>query len=248
MSVISESLITPCQGNLPALLVVPDAASPRVIGVNPFLHTALVDIESHVASSGWDQPTRLYALVETAVLLREEPSLMEEFKSLGIERPPAFTPVEQEDLPDMPLDEILQQITWGEQVTGCAIAVERLVLPAEVEVEIPHDSPEMPAYVAAHPLREEIRLVAAVLRNGHRDCALRMRSNDKDEEVLFGEDLAPGLLEALLETFTEYEYEAVDESELTDEERAEVAKQRAEQAEHEHGPGCNHDDDHGHGH
>ena len=80
-----------------------------------------------------------------------------------------------------------------------------------------------------------------------------MRSNDTEEEVLFGEDLAPGLLEALLETFTEYEYEAVDESELTDEERALLAEERAAQADgHEHGPGCNHDepegDDHGHGH
>ncbi len=232
--------------------MVPDVASLRVAAVNPFLHTALVDIESHVASAGWDQPTRLYALVETAVLLREEPSLMEEFKSLGIDRPPAFTPVEQEDLPDMALDEVLAQITWGEQVTGCAIAVERLVLPAEVEVTVPHDSPEMPAYVAAHPLREEIRLVAVVLRNGNRDCALRMRSNDSDEQVLFGEDLAPGLLEALLETFTEYEYEEVDEADLTDEERVLLAEERAAQADHEHGPGCNHDDDkgdgHGHGH
>jgi len=115
-------------------------------------------------------------------------------------------------------------------------------------VTIPHDSPEMPAYVAAHPLREEIRLVAAVLRNGHRDCALRMRSNDKDEEVLFGEDLAPGLLEALLETFSEYEYEQVDEADLTDEERALLAEERAAQAaqddegDHGHGHG------HGHGH
>lgn len=219
--------------------------------MNPFLHTTLVDIESHVAAGGWDQPTRLYALVETATLLREEPSLMAEFQALGIVNPPAFTPVEQEDLPDLPLDEILAQITWGEQVSGCAIAVERLVLPAEVEVTIPHDSPEMPAYVAAHPLREEIRLVAVVLRNGHRDCALRMRSSDSEEEVLFGEELAPGLLEALLETFTEYEYEQVDEADLTDEERELVAKERAAQAEHEHGPGCNHDDeadDHGHGH
>ena len=57
--------------------------------------------------------------------------------------------------------------------------------------------------------------------------------------------------EALLETFTEYEeYEEVDEADLTEEERAYVAEERARQAaEHEHGPGCNHgDDDHGHGH
>jgi hypothetical protein len=222
-----------------------------VAAVNPFLHTALVDIESHVAAGGWDQPTRLYALVETAALLREEPSLIEEFKALGVTNPPAFTPVEQDDLPDLPLDEVLSQITWGPQVAGCAIAVERLVLPAEVEVEIPHDDPQMPSYVANHPLREEIRLVAAVLRNGNGDCALRMRNNDSDEEVLFGSELAPGLLEALLETFTEYEYEAVDEADLTDEERALLAEERALQAaegEHEHGAGCNHGDDHGHGH
>lgn len=205
--------------------------------MNPFLHTALVDIESHVAAAGWDQPIRFYALVETATLLREEPSLMDEFKSLGIESPPAFTPVEQEDFPqDQPLDEVLDAITWGPQVAGCGIAVERLVLPAEVEVTVPHDSPEMPAFVANHPQREEIRLVAVVLRNGNRDCALRMRSKDDDTEVLFGPELAPGLLEALLETFTDYE---VTEGEFDPQEGEDGADHAAENG-HGHG--------HGHGH
>lgn len=172
--------------------------------MNPFLHTALVDIEQHVAAGGWDQPTRLYALVETAALLREEPALMETFSNADVGQLPAFTPVEQEDFPeDDPLDEVLAQITWGPQVVGCAIAVERLVLPATTEITIEHDSPEMPAFVAAHPDRQEIRLVAVALRNGSRDAAIRMRSADDAHEVLFGPELAPGLTGALLATFEE---------------------------------------------
>lgn len=197
-----------------------------MIAVNPFLHTTLVDIESHVAAAGWDQPTRFYALVETATLLREEPGLAAEFEAAGINAPPAFTPVEQDDFPEEdPLDEVLAAITWGPQVSGCAIAVERLILPADVAVTIEHDSPEMPAYVAAHPEREEIRLVAVVLRNGSRDAAIRMRSKDVDTEVMFGPDLAPGLCEALLDTFTEY----------------------TETGDGENGDGSHHEDD-GHGH
>ncbi len=206
--------------------------------VNPFLHTTLVDIESHVAAAGWDQPTRFYALVETATLLREEPTLADSFRAAGVESPPAFTPVEQEDFPDdMPLDDVLASITWGPQVSGCAIAVERLVLPADVEVTVPHDSPEMPAFVAAHPERQEIRLVAVVLRNGARDCALRMRSKDEETEVLFGAELAPGLLEALLATFNEYEEApAGEDGEAEDDHGHGHGHEDA----HEHGAGCNH--------
>lgn len=238
-------MITPCPRNLPAPVEVPDArptgrehrgdarvrrASLIVTRVNPFLHATLVDIESHVAAAGWDQPTRFYALVETATLLREEPTLAESFLAAGIASPPAFTPVEQEDFPDdMPLDDVLASITWGPQVSGCAIAVERLVLPADVEVTVPHDSPEMPAFVAEHPERQEIRIVAVVLRNGARDCALRMRSKDEETEVLFGAELAPGLLEALLGTFTEYEEGAEDEGAEEDHGH-----------DHEHGEGCKH--------
>lgn len=196
--------------------------------MNPFLHATLVDIETHVAAAGWDQPTRFYAIVETATLLREEPTLAAQFESSGITAPPAFTPVEQEEFPNEDgLDDVLAMISWGEQVTGCAIAVERLILPADVEVTIEHDSPEMPAYVAAHPAREEIRLVACVLRNGARDVAIRMRSKDTDTEVMFGPDLAPGLCEALLRTFPEHQ----DDDEDTDGEHEEAG------AGHGHGHG-----------
>ena len=53
--------------------------------MNPFLHTALLDIESTVAEGGWDQPVRVFALAETAAILREEPALMAQFTAAGID-------------------------------------------------------------------------------------------------------------------------------------------------------------------
>ena len=38
------------------------------------LIAALADIERHVSELGWDQPARLFALVETATLLELEPN------------------------------------------------------------------------------------------------------------------------------------------------------------------------------
>ena len=39
------------------------------------LARAVVEIEVHVATSGWDQPAQLFALVDTADLIRREPAL-----------------------------------------------------------------------------------------------------------------------------------------------------------------------------
>ena len=62
---------------------------------DPALAAAVLEIEHHVAESGWDQPSRLYALVPTAELIRQEPSLAE---ALGIDGDPSvdgsLTPVE----------------------------------------------------------------------------------------------------------------------------------------------------------
>ncbi len=40
-------------------------------GVDPALAAAVLEIESHIADGGWDQPARLYALVDTAELVRQ---------------------------------------------------------------------------------------------------------------------------------------------------------------------------------
>jgi hypothetical protein len=172
--------------------------------VNPSLHAALIDIGEHVASAGWDQPPRLYALVETANLLREEPTLA---AALGIAdgstpELPALTAVEQDNLGGADtLDTALERITWGPAVEGCALAVERLMLPPTAEADLPADPAEANAFAAAHPDRQEVRLVVGVLRDGSRDSAVRLRSDDRPEAVFFGPDLVPALAEALHATF-----------------------------------------------
>ena len=75
------------------------------------LEAALREIEAHVAAGGWDQPTRLFALVPTADLLDHEPSLVDEL-ARGQDSP-LLTSIEQADLPDHEdLTELLTQISW----------------------------------------------------------------------------------------------------------------------------------------
>ena len=162
-----------------------------------------VDIERRVAAAGWDQPPHLYALVETADLLRREPQLADE---LGVLAATAgdLTPVDQGDLPAHgSLDELLAGISWEPAVLGTALAVERLMLPPSEETELPGDEDEALRWVAEHPDRQEVRLVVAVLRDGSRAAALRMRSHDDEQAVLSGPDLVPGLADALGATLSD---------------------------------------------
>lgn len=161
------------------------------------LTRAIVDVDLHLDQAGWDQPVRLYALVETADLLAREPHLAETL-GLGVDSPAgALTPVEQDDLPDLPLDELLAGIEWPPEVLGAAIAHEVISLPPEVDV--PDELSDPATWAAEHPLREEIRLTVGVLRDGQRAVAIRRRGST---EVLVGEDLAPNLAAALAETLS----------------------------------------------
>ncbi len=179
---------------------VPVAATP--------LTRAVLEIDEYAAGLGWDQPARLFALVDTERLRAQEPSLSEQ---LGLEDGTdagALTPVEQDEIPaDAPLDEFLATIAWPDVVAGCALTVERLMLPPSAEQAIPEDLDEaaLAAWVAAHPERREVRMTVGVLRDGARDSALRMRDKDTPAEVLTGSELVPGLAEALRATFEEAE-------------------------------------------
>jgi hypothetical protein len=53
--------------------------------------------------------------------------------------------------------------------------------------------------VADHPDRRDVRLVAAVTRDGARHSAVRAREPD-DAPLLEGPDLVPGLLDTLSRT------------------------------------------------
>lgn len=173
-------------------------------GADPALAAAVLEIEAHVARAGWDQPGRLYALVDTASLLVQEPALAAAMGLDGDVAPGSLTSVEQEELaPDQPLEQLLETIMWPENVAGCAAAVERLVLPPEVDADIPEEASAAAAFAREHPLRQEVRMVAGATRTGATYCALRLRSHDDDQSVVGGADLVPGLLALLVATLQE---------------------------------------------
>lgn len=178
------------------------------------LTRAVLELDEYAAGFGWDRPPRLFALVDTAQLRAQEPGLAQRLElgagddGAGQPAGPAaqvsYTPIEQQELPDgQPLDEFLGTIAWPDAVGGCALTVERLMLPPAAEAEVPDglDEAGLAAWVAEHPRREEVRMTVGVLRDGSREAALRLRSKDTPTEVLTGPDLVPGLAQALAATF-----------------------------------------------
>ena len=191
--------------------------TPRVgdLDVDPALASAVLEIEHHASSLGWDQPARLYALVDTAQLVLHEPALAAAMGLDDAAEQGSLTAVEQEGLdPGVPLERSLESITWPAGVTGCAAVVERNVLPPEADAEIPEDPDEAAAYAAAHPARQELRMVAGATRAGATYCAMRFRSHDDDTKVVGGADLVPALLELLAATLAD----PVDHTEHADDE------------------------------
>lgn len=170
------------------------------------LRGAVLELDRHAATSGWDQPARLFALVPTGELLLNEPSLAGVLGvDPGADLAGSLTPVEQDDLPaDSPLEELLAQIAWPAEVHGTAVIVERLVLPPSVG-DLPEDPSLARELAASHPEAEEVRMVAAATRTGSTYCALRLRSHDDDTAVIEGADLVPALLELLLGTLVPVE-------------------------------------------
>lgn len=165
------------------------------------LEEVVLDLERHAAREGWDAEPRLFALVETAALRGSEPELVEK---LGLpDEADTIAALEQPPLPGHDsLEGALASISWPETVAGCAVIVERIVLPPGAEDDIPVGDPdEEAAYIAGHPDREDVRLVVGVLRDGSRHSALRLRDHDDDAEVLSGPDLVPLLADALAATF-----------------------------------------------
>jgi hypothetical protein len=162
---------------------------------------AAFEVEAHVADSGWDQPARLYALVPTSELIADQPELA---ARLGLDAAGAagtYTPIEQELDPAESLDRLLTRIEWPPAVRGAAAVVERYVLPGAVEAGLPGEAD--PDAVANHPRRREVRLAAAVTRDGRSHCVLRLRTPDGDDEILDGDRLVPGLVGLLARSLTD---------------------------------------------
>ncbi|PJM96117.1 hypothetical protein CG719_09795 [Streptomyces sp. CB01373] len=205
-------MVGPHLCNLLTVYSVPDSAQERgrivtmsntPMAANP-LTRAVLEIDEYASGLGWDQPARLFALVDTARLRTQEPALAAQLGLADEQETSGLTPVEQDEVPaDRPLDEFLATIAWPDAVAGCALTVERMMLPPSAEAQVPQglDGAKLAKWVAGHPERQEVRMTVAVLRDGARESALRLREKDSATEVLTGSDLVPGLAEALTATF-----------------------------------------------
>ncbi|NGN68628.1 hypothetical protein G5C51_32645 [Streptomyces sp. A7024] len=175
------------------------------------LTRAVLEIDEYAAGFGWDQPARFFALVDTAQLRAQEPGLaaqlgLEEQQPAGGPGGVTYTPIEQDQLPaGQELDEFLATVAWPEAVGGCAVTLERLMLPPSAEAALPEGlgGSELADWVAKHPERQEVRMTVGVLRDGAQECAIRLREKDTATEVLTGPELVPGLAQALAATFAD---------------------------------------------
>jgi hypothetical protein len=163
------------------------------------LERAIAEIEGHVHAGGWDRRPMLFALVRVAQFVADDPATAERL-GLDARDGDAITPIEQDDLPEEPLDAILAGIAWPDSVAGCALSQEIVILPPEAEASLRED--DVATKAVGHPDRREARLVVGVLRDGTSAVLLRMRATDgADDDLLTGPDLAPNLVAALLATF-----------------------------------------------
>lgn len=166
---------------------------------------AVRELEQHVASTGWDGPVRVFALVRTADAIAREPGLADALGPAVVDAATRdgehLTAVEQDGLPDADtLEALLGRLAWPATVDGAAVVVERIVVPPEAEAKAPKDPDAALAYLWEHPDRRELRLAAAVLRDGTSACAVRARDHDADDRVAVGPDLVPGLVAAVAAT------------------------------------------------
>ncbi len=178
-----------------------DSTSPPSPAIEVALRAAAIDTEQHVARAGWDQRPRLFALVRNSLLAQREPGISER---LGEAPTDGYTAVEQEDLPQTSdMESMLARLAWPEDVSGAALAIERIVVPPEAERDLPADPERATDALATHPDRKDVRVLVAVNRSGESICLLRQRAYDADDAVAQGRELAPGLVHALTMTFSD---------------------------------------------
>lgn len=165
------------------------------------LEALVREVEQHVGNAGWDQPTRLFALIPTAAVIAANPIVA---KELGITGDLPLTSVEQELDSQTNLEDLLGTIAWPQDVQGAILVLERIVLPPAAESELPTDTEsELIDAAATHPERRDVRIVSAVLRSGQNLNALRHRTHDEVTAVAVAPNLVNRLNEALLATFAE---------------------------------------------
>jgi hypothetical protein len=173
-------------GEIPVTEVT-DATNPLVL--------AVLEAESNRDRDGWGEPPQLYALVGKAAVIAAIPELDAEIREAPED---SLIPIKQEPLPPGESLEVLASVHWPDDVTGCVLVTELVVLPPEAEGEEPPDPDKVEQWALDHSGSRPARLAVGVSRDGDYTCILRWQG---DDSVQFNPRLADDLVTALLETF-----------------------------------------------
>ena len=177
------------------------------LDVDPALAAAVLEIETHIAEAGWDQPARLYALVETARLVEREPALaaamgLDSLGRAGVADPGRAGPAAPGPAARAgPRVDRLARRAWPAAPRSSSGWCCRRT----PTTQIPEDPAEAEEFAREHPDRQEVRIVAGATRAGSTYCALRLRAHDDDQSVVAGTDLVPALLQLLAATLEDDE-------------------------------------------
>ncbi len=169
---------------------------------------AVKEIFNTVISQGLNQPIRLFSLVKSTKLI-ELPNLDEDLKN-NLRNSLEFVPehlssIEQENIPQVEIDELLAQIKWDEEVDGCAIYMEQNAVDQQSLENAPQDEQEQLEYYKNHESFTKICVCAGVHKNGTSWTVLKVvhdANNLEDtEESRSGVNIIPEVTSALLTTF-----------------------------------------------
>lgn len=161
------------------------------------LRATLVEIEEQCSKAGWQRGVVLYALVPTADLLESAPEMA---TALAEKAPDSLTAIEQDPIElESTIEEFLATLAWGPEVFGAALVLERVIVTQEPPSEL--SGSELDRWLSSHG--QEVRLAVAVLRDGQRECAMRLRDYDNAASVMVGKDLLPGMADSLALTFAD---------------------------------------------
>lgn len=182
------------------------AQTAQPLSLQASLERTLVEIEGHIDQLGWDRPVAVFALARTLAVRDTDPEVARLLPPEALQEaqanPMALTAVLQEELPAAStLEELLGALAWPEHVEGAAVCAESTVVPAEVEQQALSlaDAQQRDELLRTHPERQDVRILAAVLRSGESWCVMRVRGQD---ELLQGESLVPQLVAGLRGTFS----------------------------------------------
>ena len=167
----------------------------EVTDANNPLAIAVLEAESDRERDGWDKPPLLYALVPKAAVMAADPELG---ARIGAAPEDSLIPIKQEPLPPGEPLEVLAKVSWPDDVTGCVLVTELVVLTPEAEGVGPPDPASVGQWARDHPGGRPARLAVGVSRSGDYTCVLRMKG---DDSVQLDPRLADDLVTALLETF-----------------------------------------------